>query len=77
MLKKPITTLIKQGDPLCQVIPIYREAVNCRTGDIRASTHMRNNSIVQSMFMSFKGWAKLMRVHKRYQLDAYDTDLPE
>jgi len=77
MLKQPITTLIKQGDPLCQVIPIYREAVNCRTGDIRASTHMRNNSIVQSMFMSFKGWAKLMREHKRYRLDAHDTDLPE
>jgi hypothetical protein len=77
MLKDPVQTLIKQGEPLCQVIPIYRDNVVARTGSIRPSTHLRNNSIIQSMFMSFKGWAHLMREHKRYQVDAHDTDLPE
>ena len=77
MLKEPVQTLIKQGDPLCQVIPIYRDTVIARTGDIRPSTHIRNNGIVRSMFMSFKGWARLMREHKRYRVDAHDTDLPE
>jgi len=77
MLKEPVTTLIKQGEPLCQVVPIYRNTVHCRTGNIRQSTHLRHSSIVQSMFMSFKGWTKLMRVRKRYLLDAHDTNLPE
>ena len=77
MLKQPIPTLIKQGDPLCQVIPIQRNDIVARTGDIRDSTKLRDKSIVQSMFMSFKGWARLMREHKRYKVDAYDTDLPE
>ena len=77
MLKEQKTTLIKQGDPLCQVIPIYREPVSARTGKIREVTNERNDSIVRSMFMSFKGWAKLMKEHKRYKLDAHDTDLPE
>lgn len=77
MLKEPVKTLIKQGDPLCQVIPIYREEVSARTGDIRPSTHVRNTGIIRSMFMSFKGWTKLMRERKRYSVDAHDTDLPE
>jgi hypothetical protein len=77
MLKEPVKTLIKQGDPLCQVIPIYREEVSARTGDIRPSTHVRNTGIISSMFMSFKGWTKLMREHKRYTVDAHDIDLPE
>ena len=77
MLNEPVKTLIKQGDPLCQVIPIYREEVSARTGDIRPSTHVRNTGIIRSMFMSFKGWTKLMREHKRYRIDMHDTDLPE
>lgn len=77
MLKQPIPTLIKQGDPLCQVIPIQRNDIVARTGDIRDSTKLRDKSIIQSMFMSFKGWAGLMREHKRYKVDAHDTDLPE
>ena len=77
MLKEPKKTLIKQGDPLCQVIPIYRDEVVARTGNIRQSTQIRNSNIVQSMFMSFKGWSKLMRERKRYRLDAHDTNLPE
>lgn len=77
MLKEPVQTLIKQGEPLCQVVPIYRDVVVARTGSIRNSTKIRNNSIIQSMFMSFKGWTKLMREHKRYRVEAHDTDLPE
>lgn len=77
MLKETKPTLIKQGDPLCQVIPIYRDNVTARTGNIRSTTTSRNNAIMQSMFMSFKGWARLMREHKRYSIDANDTDLPE
>ena len=77
MLKEPVETLIKQGDPLYQVIPVYRQEVSARTGDIRVGTHLRNNSIVRSMFISFKGWTRLMREHKRYKLDAHDLDLPE
>ena len=77
MLKEQEPTLIRQGDPLCQVIPIQRNDVVARTGDIRTSTELRNKSIIQSMFMSFKGWAGLMREHKRYKVDAHDTDLPE
>ena len=77
MLKQPIPTLIKQGDPLCPVIPIQRNDIVARTGDIRDSTKLRDKSIIQSMFMSFKGWAGLMREHKRYKVDAHDTDLPE
>ena len=77
MLKEQKTTLIKQGEPLCQVIPIYREEVTARTGQVREVTMIRNSGIIRSMFMSFKGWTKLMRDHKRYRLDAHDTDLPE
>ena len=77
MLKEPVYTMIKQGDPLCQVIPIYRDEIFARTSSIRPSTSLRNNSIVQSMFKSFKGWTGLFREHKRYRLDAYDIDFPE
>jgi hypothetical protein len=77
MLKEQKTTLIKQGEPLCQVIPIYRGEVSARTGKVREVTKERNSGIIRSMFMSFKGWTKLMRDHKRYPLDAHDTDLPE
>ena len=77
MLKEPVQTLIKHGEPLCQVIPIYRDEVVARTGDIRASTDRRNNSIISTMYMSFKGWSKIMRQRKRYQVDAHDIDLPE
>ena len=77
MLKQPVKTLIKQGDPLCQVIPIYRDDVIARTGSIRKSTKDRNDGIIKSMFLSFKGWTKLMRKHKRYSVDAHDTELPK
>jgi len=77
MLKEQKITLIKQGDPLCQVIPIYREPVSARTGKIREVTKERNSGIIHSMFLSFKGWTKLMKEHKRYPLDTHDTDLPE
>ena len=77
MLKEYKTTLIKQGEPLCQVPPIYRGEVSARTGKVREVTKERNRGIIRSMFMSFKGWTKLMRDHKRYPLDAHDTDLPE
>ena len=77
MLKEQKTTLIRQGEPLCQVIPIYREEVSARTGAIRDVTKIRDAGIIRSMFTLFKGWTKLMRDHKRYPLDAHDTDLPE
>jgi hypothetical protein len=77
MLKESKITLIKQGEPLCQIIPIYREEVSARSGSVREITKTRNSGIISSMFMSFKGWTKLMRDHKRYNIDAHDTDLPE
>ena len=47
MLKEQKTTLIKQGEPLCQVIPIYREPVSARTGKIREVTKERNSGIIR------------------------------
>ena len=75
MLKNREYTLIKQGEPICQAIPIFREDVVARTGDLRQSTISRHNKISTLFNMTFKGWTKYMREHKRYKLDAQDTEL--
>ena len=77
MLKENKYTFIKQGDPLVQMIPIKRDPVLLRTGNASELAWIRNNAITAMHKMTFKGWTKLMRDHKRYNIDAHDTDLPE
>jgi hypothetical protein len=77
MLKEPKETFIKQGEPIVQVVPIYRQDVNVRTRDLNETTLKRNKSVYTMFAMSFKGWTKYMKKHKRYNIDTFDTDLPK
>lgn len=77
MLKEHKYTLIKQGEPLVQVVPIRREKILARTSDITETALQRHRSISSLKFMNFKGWTKFMREKKEYKIDARDLDLPE
>jgi hypothetical protein len=76
MLKEPKYTIIKQGEPLVQLVPIYREEVLAKSSDVTETAMKRNRSILGLHSMTFKGWTKFMRERKQYKLDAQDTDLP-
>jgi hypothetical protein len=76
MLKKPIPTMIKMGEPLLQVIPIKREPITAYTGDQNATTIKRYNGMCYLSGASFGGWMKWMRAKKSYSVDARDTDMP-
>jgi len=77
MLKEPKYTLIKQGEPLVQLVPIYRQEVLAKTSDITKVALLRHKALDALRFKSFKGWGKFMSDRKNYKLDAFDTDLPE
>jgi len=77
MLKEPKYTLIKQGDPLVQLIPIYRQEIIAKTSDITNTALLRHKALDALRFKSFKGWTKYMSERKNYIIDDYDTDLPE
>ena len=77
MLKEPVYTSIKQGDPLVQIIPIKREEVTLRTGKETETSYLRNIAINSMNMMSFKGWQRFMKDKKVFKLKAEDTDLPE
>jgi len=77
MLKENKKTVIKQGDPLVQVIPIRREIVNARTGDLSKTAILRHDSIIKLFDMTFKGWTKYMKEKKNYRITNNDTELPE
>ena len=75
LLKEPKYTMIKQGEPLVQVVPIKREPITAYTGDINSSTVKRYNGISFLHNMSFTGWIKHMRAKKTYTVDAHHTEL--
>tara|TARA_B110000503_G_scaffold86254_1_gene131347 strand:- start:1233 stop:1979 length:747 start_codon:yes stop_codon:yes gene_type:complete len=77
MLKEPKYTLIKQGDPLVQIIPIYRQEIIARTSDVTQTALLRHKALEALRFKSFKGWTKFMSEKKNYKVDAKDLDLPE
>lgn len=77
MLKEPKYTLIKQGEPIVQVVPIYRQEVTARVQDISDAARRRYLSIIKMWGMSFKGWAKYMKEKKFYKVDVKDTELPK
>lgn len=76
MLKEPKYTMIKQGEPILQIIPIKREPVTAYTGDINRTTVSRYNNISYLHDMSFSGWIKHIRDTKIWKVDAHDTELP-
>lgn len=77
MLKEPKKTVIKQGDPLVQVIPIRREDIMAETSKISQTAVDRQYSIGKLFSMSFNGWAKYMKEKKNYKIINKDTELPE
>lgn len=77
MLKEPVYTSIKQGDPLVQIIPIKRDVVTLRTGKESKTSVLRNIAINSMNMMSFKGWQRFMKDKKIYKIKAEDTELPE
>ena len=76
MLKEIKPTFIKMGEPLCQLIPIKRETVVARTGDLSKTSVDRHNAIIGLQKIIFNGWSKWQHVKKTYIVDQNDTDLP-
>lgn len=76
LLKEPKYTMIRQGEPIVQVVPIKREEITAYTGDISKSTIARYNGISFLRDMTFNGWMKFVRAKKSYIVDAHDTDMP-
>lgn len=76
MLKEIKHTSIKLGDPLVQVIPIKREKIVARTGDMRPATADRHNSIIGLRNLIFSGWKRWQHEKKNYVVEAHDLDLP-
>lgn len=77
MLKEHKYTLIKQGDPLVQIIPIKRDKVTLRTGKLSETAWIRNNAITAMHKMTFKGWQKYVKDKKTYVIKNENDDLPE
>ena len=77
MIREPKKTVIKLGDPLVQIIPVRREEIFARTGDISKTAIIRNNNIIRLFSQTFKGWTKYMKEKKNYKIVNEDTDLPE
>ena len=76
MLKEIKPTTIKLGDPLCQVIPIKRETVVARTGQLSDTAVNRHNAISQLKNIVFAGWTRWQHAKKDYVVDAHDLHLP-
>ena len=76
MLKEAVPTTIKMGEPICQMIPIKREKIIARTGDMRKSTVDRHNAIIGLKNLIFAGWTRWQHQKKDYVVDAHDTILP-
>ena len=77
LLKRHEYTSIKQGDPLVQIVPIKREQVTLRTGDLSQTAWLRHKAISSLNKLSFKGWQKYMKEKKIYKIKNEDMDLPE
>lgn len=76
MMRRPERVLIKQGDPIVQLIPYKREPMSAVT---RATTKVgvdRGTAINGLHHMLFKGWRSLVTERKIYSIDNQDTDLP-
>jgi hypothetical protein len=76
MLKEPKYTLIKQGEPIVQVIPIKREEITAYTGNREKTGAARFAGISYLQMMSFAGWMKYVKAKKSYTVDAHHTELP-
>lgn len=77
MLKEPKHTIIRQGEPLVQLVPIKREKIEAYTGDHEKTSASRYLGASYLKMMSFNGWIKHIRdKSKLYIVDAHDTELP-
>ena len=76
MLKEIKPTSIKMGEPLVQVIPIKREKIVARTGDLRHTTARRHDAIIGLRNLIFGGWIRWQHAKKNYVVEAHDLDLP-
>jgi len=76
MMQRQDKILIKQGEPLVQIIPFKREPISAVT---RATTQVgidRGNAINGLHQMLFKGWRSLVTEKKEFTIDNQDTELP-
>ena len=76
MLKEIKPTFIKMGEPLVQLIPIKRETVVARSGDLSETSVNRHNAIIGLQNIIFNTWSKWQHAKKTYIVDKNDTDLP-
>ena len=76
MLKEIKPTFIKMGEPLVQLIPIKRETVVARSGDLSETSVNRHNAIIGLQNIIFNTWSKWQHAKKTYIVDQNDTDLP-
>jgi hypothetical protein len=76
MLKEIKPTFIKMGEPLVQLIPIKRETVVARSGDLSETSVNRHNAIIGLQNIIFNTWSKWQHSKKTYIVDKNDTDLP-
>ena len=76
MLKEIKPTSIKMGEPLVQVIPIKREKIVARTGDMSETAANRHSAILGLRNLIFGGWIRWQHEKKNYIVEAHDLDLP-
>jgi hypothetical protein len=76
MLKEPVTTLIKMGEPLVQIIPFKREVVTAVSREYTERDEKRRMSILELIKLTRYGWRQFMREKKSYKLSRQDLDLP-
>ncbi len=76
MMKKPVKTVIKQGEPIVQIIPFRREPFTAVTRSLSQDGIARANAINGLHKMLFKGWRSLTTEKKIYDIENLDTDLP-
>jgi len=76
MMKEPKKTIIKQGEPIVQIIPFKREPFSAVTRDLSKEGIARGNAINGLHKMLFKGWRSLTTEKKIYDIENLDTELP-
>lgn len=76
MIKRPIKTLIRQGEPLVQIIPFKREDFLAESRAVTSAAAERHNAVCALHSMSFKGWIRYMKERKPFKMIYKDTELP-
>jgi|TARA_B110000503_G_scaffold56361_1_gene90351 hypothetical protein len=76
MMSSKEKVIIKQGEPIVQIIPFKRENITAVTRNISKTGVERINAINGMHTMQFKGWRSFVTGKKSYKIDNQDTELP-